>query len=267
MIYVLLFFLLSLAGALGLPLGCGFSLWWGIPIFLGLELVLHVLFVFLNWLPVRKVDREKPLEKQLPGAMESVRRIDSLLCAYGGLRPKISGLKKLPKTPYLLVCNHRSFYDPLMILHYLKGENIAFVSKPSNLAIPMIGDIAYAAGFLPIDRENDRNALRSILTAADYLKRGLCSIGIFPEGTRTRTGKMGEFHPGSFKIAQRAGVPLVIACVQDTEKASRRTLLLPTRVYLDILEVLPPEQVKAMSTRDLADYSKAKMLEVVENEK
>ena len=61
MIYVLLFFLLSLAGAVGLPLGCGFSLWWGIPIFLGLELVLHVLFVTLNWLPVRKVDREKPL--------------------------------------------------------------------------------------------------------------------------------------------------------------------------------------------------------------
>ncbi len=263
MIYAVSFFLLSLAGAVGLPLLCSFSLWWGIPIFLGLELLLHALFVTLNWLPVRKVDREKPLERQLPGGMEGVRRIDSLLCAYGGLIPRLTGLDKLPKTPYLLVCNHRSFYDPLMILHFLREENIAFVSKPSNLAIPMIGDIAYAAGFLPIDRENDRNALRTILTAADYLKRGLCSMGIFPEGTRSRTGKMGEFHPGSFKIAQRAGVPVVIACVQDTEKASRRLFLRPTRVYLDILEVLPPERVKAMSTRELADYSKGKMLEVL----
>jgi 1-acyl-sn-glycerol-3-phosphate acyltransferase len=262
-IYAVSFFLLSLAGAVGLPLLCSFSLWWGIPIFLGLELLLHALFVTLNWLPVRKVDREKPLERQLPGGMEGVRRIDSLLCAYGGLIPRLTGLDKLPKTPYLLVCNHRSFYDPLMILHFLREENIAFVSKPSNLAIPMIGDIAYAAGFLPIDRENDRNALRTILTAADYLKRGLCSMGIFPEGTRSRTGKMGEFHPGSFKIAQRAGVPVVIACVQDTEKASRRLFLRPTRVYLDILEVLPAERVKAMSTRDLADYSKGKMLEVL----
>ena len=263
MIYTVSFFLLSLALAVGLPLLCSFSLWWGILIFLGAELVLHVLFVTLNWLPVRKVDRSKPLERQLPGGMPGVRRIDSLLCAYGGLIPRLTGVEKLPKTPYLLVCNHRSFYDPLMILHFLKGENLAFVSKPSNLAIPMIGDIAYAAGFLPIDRENDRNALKTILAAADYLKRGMCSMCIFPEGTRSRTGRMGDFHPGSFKIAQRAGVPLVIACVRDTEKASRRFFLRPTKVYLDILEVLPAEQVKAMSTRELADYSKGKMLDVL----
>ena len=262
-IYAIGFFLLSLAAAVGLPLLCGFSLWWGILIFLGLELILHALFVTLNWLPIRKVDRSKPLEQQLPGGMAGVRRIDSLLCAYGGLIPRITGEEKLPRTPYLLVCNHRSFYDPLMILYYLKNENLSFVSKPSNMAIPLIGDLAYSAGFLPIDRENDRNALRTILTAADYLKRGVCNMGIFPEGTRTRTGRLQDFHPGSFKIAQRANVPLVIACVRDTEKASRRLFLRPTKVYLDILEVLPAEKVKAMSTRELADYSKEKMLEVL----
>ena len=263
MLYAVSFFLLSLALALGLPLACGFSLWWAVPLFLGAELVCHALFVLICWLPARRVDRTRPLERQLPGAMESVRRIDSLLCAYGGLRPRLTGTEQLPKTPYLLVCNHRSFYDPLMLLLYLRGENLAFVSKPSNLRIPLIGDLAYAAGFLPIDRENDRNALKTILTAADYLKRGLCSMGIFPEGTRTRTGRMGQFHPGSFKIAQRAGVPLVIACVRGTDRASRRLFLRPTKVYLDILEVLPAERVKAMSTRELADYSKGKMLEVL----
>ena len=263
MIYAIGFFVLSLAAALGLPLLCGFSLWWGILIFIGMELLCHALFVTLNWLPIRKVDRSKPLEEQMPAGRAGVLRIDSLLCAYGGLIPRISGAEKLPKTPYLLVCNHRSMYDPLMILLYLKQENIAFVSKPSNMAIPMIGDLAYAAGFLPIDRENDREALKTILQAADYLKRGVCSICIFPEGTRTRTGKMLDFHAGSFKIAQRANVPLVIACVRDTEKASRRLFLRPTKVYLDILEVLPAEKVKAMSTRELADYSKGKMLEVL----
>lgn len=263
MLYAISFFLISLALALGLPTLCGFSLWWAIPLFVGAELLCHALFVLICWLPVRKVDRTKPLEAQLPRAMAGVRAIDSLLCAYGGLRPQITGTEKLPKTPYLLVSNHRSFYDPLMLLYYLKGENLAFVSKPSNLAIPMIGDLAYAAGFLPIDRENDRNALRTILTAADYLKRGVCNMGIFPEGTRTRTGKMLDFHAGSFKIAQRANVPVVIACVRRTDRASRRTFLLPTKVYLDILEVLPAERVKAMSTHELADYSKAKMLEVL----
>ena len=264
MIYTVSFFLLSLALAIGLPLLCSFSLWWAIPLFLGAELVLHVLFVFFNWLPVRKVDRSKPLERQLPGGMPGVRRIDSLLCAYGGLIPRLTGVEKLPKTPYLLVCNHRSFYDPLMILHFLKGENLAFVSKPSNLAIPMIGDIAYAAGFLPIDRENDRRALKSILQAADYLKRGVCSMGIYPEGTRSRTGELLPFHAGSFKIAQRASAPLVIAAIRGSEKMKRRLFLRPTRVELEILEVLPPEEVKAMSTHELAEHSRELMEKALE---
>lgn len=260
-IYAVSFFLLSLAGALGLPLLCGFSLWWGLPIFLGLELLCHALFATLLWLPVRKVDRTRPLERQDPKGVAAVQAVDSLLCAYGGLRPQITGAEKLPDTPYLLVCNHRSMFDPLMILRYLPGQNIAFISKPSNMRIPMIGDMAYAAGFLAIDRENDRAALKTILTAADYLKRGLCSMAIFPEGTRTRTGALLPFHAGSFKIAQRAGTPVVIACVRDTERASRRTFLRPTRVYLDILEVLPAGEVKAMSTHELAEHSRELMAE------
>lgn len=262
-IVALSFFLLSLAAALGLPLLCGFSLWWGPAIFVGAELLCHALFVLLLWLPIRKVDRSRPLERLEPRGRAGVVAVDRLLCAYGGLRPQLSGLEKLPKTPYLLVCNHRSFFDPLMLLRWLPEPELAFVSKPSNMRIPMIGDIAYAAGFLAIDRENDRAALKTILTAADYLKRGLCSMGIFPEGTRSRTGRLGDFHAGSFKIAQRAGVPLVIACVRDTEKASRRMFLAPTKVYLDILEVLPAEQVKAMSTRDLAEHSRALMLQLL----
>ena len=262
-IYAIGFFVLSLAAAVGLPLLRGFSLWWGIPLFIGAELLCHVLFVTLNWLPIRKVDRAKPLEEQMPAGRRGVLRIDSLLCAYGGLIPRISGAEKLPKTPYLLVCNHRSMYDPLMILLYLKQENIAFVSKPSNMAIPMIGDLAYAAGFLPIDRENDREALKTILAAAGYLKKGLCSMAIFPEGTRTRTGKLQEFHAGSFKIAQRANAPVVVDCVRNTDKASHRLFLRPTKVYLDILEVIPAEKVKASSTHELAEHSKALMSEVL----
>lgn len=263
MIYAIGFVLLSLAGAVGLPLLGGFSLWWGIPIFLGLELLLHALFVTLLWLPVRKVDRSKPLEQLPSGGRRGVMAIDSLLCAYGGLVPQITGAEKLPESPYLLVCNHRAGFDPLMILRYLKGQNIAFVSKPSNMAIPMIGDIAYAAGFLPIDRENDREALKTILAAAGYLKKGLCSMAIFPEGTRSRSGEMLPFHAGSFKIAQRAKVPVVVACVRETEKVSHRWFLRPTKVYLDILEVIPAEQVKAMSTHELAQLSRNRMLEVL----
>ena len=264
MIWALGMFLLSLAGAVLLPLGCGFSLWWAVPLFFLLEIALHLLFVFSHWIfCLRGRDRETPMEQQSPVGRIGARHAGELVCAYGGVRSVVTGVEKLPHTPFLLVCNHRSLFDPMIIMKELSDYNIAFVSKPSNLRIPMVGDVAYTAGYLAIDRENDREALKTILRAADYLKRGLCSIGIFPEGTRTRTGKLQDFHAGSFKIAQRANVPLVIACVRDTEKASRRLFLRPTKVYLDILEVLPAEQVKAMSTRDLAEYSRNQILKVV----
>ena len=129
----------------------------------------------------------------------------------------------------------------------------------SNLKIPIAGVIAKNAGFLPIDRENNREALKTILQAAEYLKKGVCNMGIYPEGTRSRTGEMLPFHAGSFKIAQRAGAPVVVACVRGSEKVKRPHLFKSVDVYLDILEVIPAEQVKAMSTNELADYSRSLM--------
>ena len=67
------------------------------------------------------------------------------------------------------------------------------------------------------------------------------------------------FHPGCFKVAQRAGVPLVVSAVRGTEHVKKHILFRGTDVYLDILDVLPPERVKTMSTNELADYSRALM--------
>ena len=64
------------------------------------------------------------------------------------------------------------------------------------------------------------------------------------------------FHPGSFKIAQKAGVPLVIASISGSEKIRRNLFLRPTNVDLSILDVVPADKVKEMSTNELADYSR-----------
>ena len=187
-------------------------------------------------------------------------QLGQFLCLYAGVRTVIRGREKFPASGrFLFVCNHRSMFDPLIAMGWLGPWEIAFISKPSNLKIPLIGRAARTAGFLAIDRENDREALKTILTAVDYLKRGVCSVGIYPEGTRSRTGELLPFHSGSFKIAQRAHAPLVIACVHGTEKAKRAYFLHPHRCDLEILECLPAERVKAMSTQELASYSREKI--------
>ena len=257
MIWALGMFLLSLAGAVLLPLGCGFSLWWAVPLFLLLEIALHLLFVFSHWIfCLRGRDRETPMEQQSPVGRIGARHAGELVCAYGGVRSVVTGVEKLPHTPFLLVCNHRSLFDPMIIMKELSDYNIAFVSKPSNLRIPMVGDVAYTAGYLAIDRENNREALKTILMAADYLKRGVCSVGIYPEGTRSKTREMLPFHAGSFKIAQKAGVPVAVACIRGTEKVKSRLFLRRTPVDLEILEVIDAARVKAMGTNELAEEAR-----------
>ena len=82
-------------------------------------------------------------------------------------------------------------------------------------------------------------------------------MSIFPEGTRSRTGEMLPFHAGSFKIAQRGNAPLAIASISGTEKVFRNFPFRPTHVSFRILETLPAEKVKAMSTQELSEYSRS----------
>lgn len=222
--------------------------------FVALNLV-YILFVAVMSL---FVSNTKPLVKQNPLCRSACVGMTGLILGYCWVRTHITGLDKLPDAGrFVFISNHRSGFDPLIVLNRLKRYDIAFISKPSNMALPFVGRIAHGAGCLSIDRENDRNALTTILQAADYIKRGVCSVGIYPEGTRSRDGALLPFHAGSFKIAQRANVPLAVACIRGSESIAKNALRRVTDVYLDILELIPAERVKEMSTHELADYSRA----------
>ncbi len=257
---------LLLAAFLGCAWATGFD-----PVFLRAGLwcllgfaALNILFVIF-WVAVAQtVDDTKPIERQKPIYRRGVAIIAGWLCWWTRVRVKLSGADKLPtEGRFVLICNHRSGFDPVVTAASLREYNLAFISKPSNLKLLYVGKLAYGAGFLPIDRENDRAALKTILTAADYLKKDFCSMVIYPEGTRSKTGALLPFHAGSFKIAQKANVPLAIACISGTDQIRHRWLFLSTRVELRILELLPAERVKAMSTQELATYSREKIEEAL----
>ena len=257
--------LLSLFAGIGAYL-CGLVVWQALLVFLGVFVGLNLLYVLFWYAVALTVDRSKPLEKQRAICRFGCASIAGWLCAWAGIRASVSGEELLPTdTRFLLVCNHRSMFDPLVTEYTLRKYNLAFISKPSNMKIPIISNLAWGAGFLPIDRENDREALKSILQAADYLKRDICSMAVYPEGTRSKTGELGPFHAGSFKIAQRGKVPVVIASIQGTEKVMKRFPFRTTRVNLDILEVIPAEEVKSMNTQELAARSRSRIEENLQN--
>lgn len=263
-IYVLLF-ALFLAGASALQAPP--AVWNAGLLLFGGFAALNVLYVLFWVLVATTVDDTKPLEKPSPLCLRACVSIPKWLCAWAWVRTEVRGEELLPKdSRFVLVCNHRSMFDPLVTEAKLGAYTLGFISKPSNLKIPLVGKLAYGGCYLPIDRENDRKALKTILTAADYIKRDFCSVCIYPEGTRSKSSQMLPFHAGSFKIAQKANVPLVIASVQGTEQVHRNFLLRPTHVELRILEVVPAAQVKAMSTQELAAYSRKLMEEALSGE-
>lgn len=165
------------------------------------------------------------------------------------IRVHISGIEYIPTdTKVLFVSNHRSNFDPIITWYALKKWKIAFVSKPENFKIPFFGRIIHKCCFMPIDRENPRKAIPTINRAAKLLRKQEVSIGIYPEGTRSKTCELLPFHNGVFKIAQKADAPIVVLSITGTEQISKRTPFKATDIHLDVLEVFPGGNIKEIKT-------------------
>jgi 1-acyl-sn-glycerol-3-phosphate acyltransferase len=123
-------------------------------------------------------------------------------------RVEIEGLAHVdPTRPQLLVANHSGLHDILSLAAHLPIQ-FRWVAKKSLFRVPFMGWHMSRSGYIPIDRENPREAARSIIAAAKIIQGGVTAIA-FPEGTRSRNGDLGEFHSGAFALALRTGAPLV----------------------------------------------------------
>ena len=171
------------------------------------------------------------------------------------IRIHTSGMEKVPENTkkLLFVSNHCSNFDPIITWHIFKKWQPAFVSKTSNFKIPIFGRFISKCCFMAIDRENPRNALKTILKAAELLKKDEVSIGVYPEGTRSKECKLLPFHNGVFKIAQKANADIVVLAVSGTEQIHKNYPFHHTDIYLDVLEVIPAETVKATKTDALGE--------------
>ena len=264
-------FFAAIALVTAMPVGL-LLLKWSFPaallLSLGAFLLYQLIYILYLWLLAQRIPLDKPLEKQDPRITFGIGFLSGALNVYWGIRPIVTGAEKLPKDGrFLFICNHRSACDPIVVMDRLRDYHISFVSKPSNLHIPVLGRIVAAAGYLSIDRDNNRSALKTILTAADYMKRNVCSIGIYPEGTRSKTGDLLPFHAGSFKAAQRAGVPVAVASLSGSEKLRHFRFLAGNRVHLNIITVLPADTVCALRTEKLSEYTRDLILKDLEDQK
>lgn len=152
----------------------------------------------------------------------------------------------------LFAGNHRSNYDPIIQWYIFRKWNPAFISKASNFKVPFFGRFIRKCCFMTIDRENPRKALVTINKATKLIQKGEVSIGVYPEGKRSKSGVLLPFHNGVFRIARKANVPIVVMSISGTEKIHKRTPFKRTDVFLDI-DVIPSDEVKQMKTDEIGD--------------
>ncbi len=135
---------------------------------------------------------------------------------FAGTKVIVKGEENIPKdTAVMYVGNHRSYFD--IILTYIRVPRpTGYISKKEMNNIPLLGIWMRHLHCLFLDRKDIKQGLKTILEAIEKAKSGI-SICVFPEGTRNKTGEeMLPFHEGSFKIAEKAGVPIVPMTLVNT---------------------------------------------------
>lgn len=131
---------------------------------------------------------------------------------------KVTGTENVdPKQSYVFVANHQSFLDVFAVYGWLPN-NFKWLMKKEIRKVPFVGTACAVAGHIFVDRSNPRAALQSMEKVKKELVDGISTV-IFPEGTRTKTGEIGRFKQGAFKIAMDMELPVVPITLNGFYKA------------------------------------------------
>jgi 1-acyl-sn-glycerol-3-phosphate acyltransferase len=163
---------------------------------------------------------------------------------------KVSGeVPTDPRRPYVVVANHESFVDILLISH-LPFE-MKWMSKSEFFKMPFVGWGMRMAGDIRLDRSDTRAGAHALIECRDRLKKRV-SVMIFPEGTRTTTGELQEFKDGAFRLAVQAGTPILpLAVIGSREGLVKHDWRFG---YSEAeVRVLPPIDTTGLGKRDVPE--------------
>lgn len=179
----------------------------------------------------------------------------------GNIRVEVAGVENVPvDRACIFMCNHVSNLDPPVVLPLLPGRSSVLLKK-ELMKIPLLGTAMRMAKFVPVERSSSREAAqRSVNAAAEALRLGL-HILVFPEGTRSLTGRLSNFKKGPFFLARETGAPIVPVAVVGTQGMMRKGsfAVYPGSARVELLPVIQPgdyatrEELMAAVRAALAD--------------
>lgn len=183
------------------------------------------------------------------------------LIAGAGGHLQVEGAERIDwSQPYLLVANHQSVID-ICALFAAVPVPLRFLLKQEMTGWPLVGWYALRTGMLFVDRDNPRAAPAMLRAATALLADGHC-LGVFPEGTRSRTGEMTAFKAGPFTAAIKAGVSVLPVALQgagDVLPPDSLFRVRPGRIRLRFGTPIPADTVRTLDRQQLARVAQAQV--------
>lgn len=148
----------------------------------------------------------------------------AIILKISSVKVDMIGLENVLRSkPQVFMSNHQSDFDILIVLAFIPGQ-FRWIAKKELFRIPAFGRAMRNAGYIEMDRQNHERAMQSLGVAAQKIREGK-SVMSFPEGTRSRDGKIKGFKQGMFHLALHAGVPIVpISIIGASEIMPKRSL-------------------------------------------
>ncbi len=158
------------------------------------------------------------------------------------------------KEPVIFASNHQSNFDIPAIINQTP-QHLHFIAKQEIKKVPFLGQYVTAMGFIFVDRKNKEKAKESLEKAANLIKSGR-DVVIFPEGTRSKNGKIQQFKRGAFIIAKEGKVNIVPVAIKGTDKINPagRFELRPGKITVKYGDLIYSDQFKNKTTEEFAAH-------------
>ena len=180
-----------------------------------------------------------------------------------GIKLKVEGVENVPKErPVIFVANHCSHLDIIVLCRSLP-VNLHFIGKKELAWFPIVGWYMFIAGHIFLDRSNRKKAVLSLRKAAEKIKNGKCVV-MYPEGTRTSTGNIGDFKKGAFHLALNSGVDVVPVHIKGTFSVwpKKTKKITPGDVFVQIGKPIETSKYTKKTIRDFVAEAKSAIEEM-----